>query len=57
MLYIQSFTDKKCILTVYKENKLRIIVYRKNLTDIWFKINYKLEFSTDKLFGINNEYT
>jgi len=57
LLYIQSFTDKKCILTVYKENKLRIIVYRKNLTDIWFKINYKLEFSTDKLFGINNEYT
>ena len=55
-LYVQSFTDKKCVLTVYEDNKLRTIVYGKNPTDVWSKIDHKPEFNANQLFGIDNEY-
>ena len=56
-LYVQNFTDKKCILTVYEENELQTIVCGKNPTDVWSKIDYKPEFNANKLFGIDNEHT
>jgi hypothetical protein len=56
-LYVQNFTDKKCVLTVYKENELQTIVCGKNPTDVWSKIDHKPEFDANKLFGIDNEYT
>lgn len=56
-LYVQSFTAKKCILTVYEDNKLRKIICGKTPADVWSQVDYKPEFDANKLFGVDNEYT
>ena len=56
-LYVQNFTDKKCILTVYEENELQTIICGKNPTDVWSNIDRKPKFDANKLFGIDNKYT
>ncbi|GET01435.1 hypothetical protein GLOIN_2v1791345 [Rhizophagus clarus] len=57
-LYVQNFTAKKCILTVYEDNKLiRSIICEKTLADVWFHVDHKPKFDANKLFGIDNEYT
>ncbi|CAB4397593.1 unnamed protein product [Rhizophagus irregularis] len=56
-LYVQTFTAKKCILTVYEDNKLRKIICGKTSADVWSQVDYKPEFDANKLFGVDNEYT
>ncbi|GES93349.1 hypothetical protein GLOIN_2v1791345 [Rhizophagus clarus] len=56
-LYVQNFTAKKCILTVYEGNKLRSIICRKTPADVWSHVDHKPKFDANKLFGIDNEYT
>ncbi|GBC47353.1 uncharacterized protein OCT59_002046 [Rhizophagus irregularis] len=56
-LYVQTFTAKKCILTVYEDNKLRKIICGKTPADVWSQVDYKPKFDANKLFGVDNEYT
>ncbi|GES73513.1 hypothetical protein GLOIN_2v1880126 [Rhizophagus clarus] len=56
-LYVQNFTAKKCILTVYEGDKLRSIICGKTPADVWSHVDHKPKFDANKLFGIDNEYT
>ncbi|CAG8543881.1 10883_t:CDS:2 [Gigaspora margarita] len=50
-LYVQSFISSKCNITIYEENKIKMIVNRTTPTDVWSKIDYKSKFDANDLFG------
>ncbi|GET51772.1 hypothetical protein GLOIN_2v1791345 [Rhizophagus irregularis DAOM 181602=DAOM 197198] len=46
-LYVQTFAAKKCILTVYKDNKLRKIICGKTPADQIFEYHLKKQIISD----------
>ncbi|CAG8748283.1 6701_t:CDS:1, partial [Gigaspora rosea] len=49
-IYVQSFISNKCNITIYEENKIKLIVNGTTPTDIWSKIDYKPKFDANDLF-------